>query len=387
MVNHMTMPQETSAQNPAGFLLNWLEKRKKKEFCAVVMPDFFFDRFVQYPDNFNSFSRSALEVVRRKGGSIDNVDQVNFRGGNAANTAAALATLGGTVYPIIETNGLGLALLKHFLAPLKINLDYAKTSGRASLTTALEFQQDGNKVNLMLRDMGSLVDFGPKSLTSMDYKLLATADVVCVFNWAGTRKHGTELAETVFRYVKTKGKGVTYYDTADPTPNKEKIPSLVRHVLSRDFVDVLSVNENEAIQYASYVNPKYVATLRKKHQKLEKLALGCAAILAEHLSSRIDLHTTAFSATFNRNKKPQIATTLPVRMLRATGAGDSWNAGNIYADQQGLPDKARLMFANVVAAYYVSNPKGAHSTMSQLKGFLEKLVTGSQPQEHLPSQE
>jgi sugar/nucleoside kinase (ribokinase family) len=366
------MPQKAPTADSIDYLLKWFENPKTKGFRVVVMPDFFFDRFVQYPKDFNSFSKNALEVVRRKGGSMDNVKQVNFRGGNAANTAAALATLGATVYPIIETNPLGLTLLKHFLQPLNVNFNYVKTKGRVSITTALEFIQNG-RVNLMLRDLGSLADFGPKSLTLTDYDLLASADVVCVFNWAGTRKHGTELAQTVFHYVKTKGKGVTYYDTADPVPNKEKIPTLIEHVLLKDFVDILSINENEAVQYATYISPKRGTLLRKKYKKLEKLALECAALLAEYLSSRIDLHTTAYSATFRRNKKPQIASSFKVKMLRTTGAGDSWNAGNIFADQQCLSDKARLTFANAVAAYYVSNPNAAHPTMNQLKSFLKKM--------------
>jgi sugar/nucleoside kinase (ribokinase family) len=225
----------------------------------------------------------------------------------------------------------------------------------------------------MLRDLGSLVDFGPKSLTSTDYDLLAEADVVCLFNWAGTRKHGTELAQTVFHYVKTKGKGVTYYDTADPLPCQEKIPELLEQVLLKDFVDILSVNENEAVQYATYITPKSVRLLRKKYKKLEELALKCAALLAQDLFARIDLHTTAYSATFCKNKKPKMVSSFEVRILRATGAGDSWNAGNIFADQQGLSDMARLTFANAVAAYYVSNPQAAHPTVSRLKGFLRKM--------------
>lgn len=339
----------------------------------MVMPDFFIDRFVQYPKDFSSFAKNALEVVRRKGGSIDNVKQVNFRGGNAANTAAALATLGAKVYPVIETDSLGLTLLKHFFQLLNIDLDYVKTRDEASITTALEFLQNGNKVNVMLRDMGSLVDFGPNSLTSSDYDLLASADVVCVFNWAGTRKHGTELARTVFHYVKNQGRGMTYYDTADPLPNKERIPALIEQVLSKDFVDVLSVNENEAVQYATYISPTRVKSFRRKRRKMENLVLDCAALLAESIPARIDLHTAAYSATFCKNKKPQVVPSFEVRNLRATGAGDSWNAGNIYAEQQSFSDRARLTLANAVAAFYVSDSNAAHPTMHQLKLFLRKM--------------
>jgi len=366
------MPQR-SPQNSVDYVLSRLGKHRTKRFKAVVMPDFFIDRFVQYPEDFGSFTKSALEVVRRKGGSIDDVKQMDFRGGNAANTAAALASLGATVYPIIETDSLGLTLLKHFLQPLGINLDYVKTKGKASITTALEFLQNGNKVNIMLRDLGSLVGFGPRSLTSSDYDLLASADVVCVFNWAGTRKHGTELARTIFNHVKNHGKGITYCDTADPIPNKERIPALIDHVLSKNFVDVISVNENEAVEYATYLSPKHVKSARKKHKKLENLALNCATLLAEHFSARIDLHTTAYSATFHKNRKTEIIPSFKVRTLRATGAGDSWNAGNIYAEQQGFSDKARLTFANAAAAYYISDQNAAHPTIERLRVFLKKL--------------
>jgi len=357
--------------NSANAVLNWLERPQPKEFRTAVMPDFFFDRFVRYKGDFDQFSKQASEVVRHKGGSIDNVSQIDFRGGNAANTAAALATLAVSVCPIIETDSFGVALLQHYLKPLKVDLSHVSTKGKSPITTALEFTQKGNRVNLMLRDTGSLANYGPKNLTSEDYQLLAATDVVCVFNWAGTRRYGTSFAETVFHFVKTKGRGKTYYDTADPTPNKDGIPELMKRVLSKDIIDILSLNENEAIQYATYISPKHVFAFRKRQKKLEKLALACAAILAEHVSARIDLHTTAYSATLRKNTKPRIVPSFKVKVRRATGAGDAWNAGNIYAEQQGFSDETRLAFANAVAAYYVSSPSAMHPTLRQLRGFLE----------------
>jgi len=358
--------------NYVNTILNWLEKHQPKKFRTVMMPDFFFDRFVRYNRSFDQFGEEASEVIRRKGGSIDNVNQIDSRGGNAANTTAALATLGASVYPIIETDSFGVTLLEHYLKPLNVELSHIKAKGKLPVTTALEFRQKSNRVNLMLRDTGSLVEFGPKNLTSEDYELLAAADVVCVFNWAGTLRYGTELAETVFRFMKNKGQGRTYYDTADPTPNREKIPFLVKRVLSKDIVDILSLNENEAVQYAECISPALVRKLRKEQKKLEKLALSCAAILAEHLTARIDLHTTAYSATLRKNAKPRIAEAFKVKVNRATGAGDAWNAGNIYADQQGFSDETRLAFANAVAAYYVSSPNATQPTLKQLRDFLRK---------------
>jgi len=355
-------------------LLRRLDVFKPRVFDVVVMPDFFLDRFVLWDGSVEHFSESVFEVIDRKGGSIDNVAQTEFRGGNAVNTAAALAVLGVNVFPIICTSKLGLNLLKLYLQSFNIDLSYVKVGENASITTALEFTYGKEKRNVMLRDLGSLEKFSPTSLLAEDFALLEKADYVCVFNWAGTRKYGTELAETVFRYVKTKGKGKSYYDTADPLPNKQKIPELIEKVLfGHDLVDVLSLNENEAITYTKYVASKEFRELQKQHMPMSALAKECAKILAQKLSRRIDLHTTAYSATFIKNKSV-VVPAFKVKALRATGAGDAWNAGNIYADANGFSDDLRLMFANAVAAYYLSSPSGEHPSLSQLRMFLQQFL-------------
>jgi sugar/nucleoside kinase (ribokinase family) len=234
----------------------------------------------------------------------------------------------------------------------------------------MELTTENGKVNIMLRDVGALANFGPRHLNNDDFEAIRNADYVCVFNWAGTREFGTELAKTVFSHVKTSGKGKTYYDTADPIPNKGKIPELVKSVLQGKHVDILSVNENEAICYASQLSSE-IEELRKR-LRFEELAKESARILASHLSARVDLHTTSFSATFTK-KGETVVPAFKVPVLRATGAGDAWNAGNILGDAYRLSDGGRLALANAVAAYYISNPNGVHPTRKQLIKFCEKL--------------
>jgi sugar/nucleoside kinase (ribokinase family) len=292
-----------------------------------------------------------------------------MRGGNAVNTASALAALGAEVTPIVCTNKAGLHLLKFHLKHGKIDLSHVKILEKASITTALELEAKESKVNVMLRDVGSLADFGPQHLDDSDFEAIRDADCVCVFNWAGTKRFGTQLAKTVFRHAKAKGKGRTYCDTADPNPNGRKIPELVRSVLLSKDLDVLSLNENEAVSYAKQIGSS--ARKRKKNLTLEEEAEECAKILASHLSARVDLHTTSFSATFTR-KGLTVVPSFRVSVLRATGAGDAWNAGNIIADAHGPSDDCRLTLANAVAAYYVSSPHGEHPTRRQLARFLAK---------------
>ncbi|NWF86370.1 carbohydrate kinase family protein [Candidatus Bathyarchaeota archaeon] len=344
-------------------------KSEFRELNVVVMPDFFLDRLISLKYNVQTFSKNLRQIAERKGGSIDGIEQTELRGGNAVNTASALATLGVKVTPIICTDKLGLELIKYYFEPLKVNLSHIKIFEKPSITTALELETESGKVNVMLRDVGALADFGPKNLDESDFEVVEKADYVCVFNWAGTRRFGTQLAKTVFRHVKTKGEGKTYYDTADPAPNIAKTPELVK-VLQGKYVDILSVNENEAVCYASQLNHKTAKFVNKL--KLDKLAMESAKILASHLPARIDLHTTSFAATFTK-KDITTVSAFKVPALRATGAGDAWNAGNILGDAFGLSDGGRLALANLIAAYYISNSDGMHPTRKQLIKFCAKL--------------
>jgi len=346
-------------------------KSESEKLDVAVMPDFFYDRLISLDYNADGFSSLIADITGRKGGSIDGVKQTDIRGGNAINTASALAALGVNVTPIVCTNKLGLQQLKFNLEKYRVDLSHVKIAEKASLTTALELKTENGKANVMLRDLGSLAGFSPSDLTDSDYELIENADYVCLFNWAGTKKYGTTLAEAVFSRVKTQGKGRTYYDTADPTPNRAKIPELMRNVLQTSQVDVLSLNENEAICYAAMLSDE-ISEQRGK-RVFDELAMEAARVLAKHLPARIDLHTTAFSATFTK-KKEVVFPSFKIKALRATGAGDAWNAGNILADANDLSDECRLALANAVSACYLSDSEGMHPTRQKLAKFIEEAA-------------
>jgi len=367
LLGDLVLRGKTSLSECIEDLIHFLERlRSPREFNVVVLPDFFLDRLVTYEGNVKRLSKAITEVAGRKGGSLHGIKQTELRGGNAANTAAALATLGAKVHPIINTSPLGLQLLKHYLEPIGVDLSHVKTHGTIALTTAFELIHRGERVNVMMIDPGSLPEFGLDDFTSDDFQLLLEADYVCVFHWAATRRWGTELAERVFNVVKKEGKGKTYYDTSDPGPKKEGVPKLVKRVLSTNLVDIFSVNENEVFSYASQLSGE-ANSLRKALEPGE-LAKESARILARKLTARIDLHTTSFSGSFTR-KTEVILPAFKVPVLRATGAGDAWNAGNIFGDALGLPDSRRLTLANAVAAYYISSSTAEHPTLPDLLEF------------------
>jgi sugar/nucleoside kinase (ribokinase family) len=345
------------------------------------MPDFFLDRLLNLDWNVDEFSNLIVDVAKRKGGSIDGIIQADIRGGNAVNTTVALAMLGAKVSPIICTSEYGLQQIKFHFRNLQVDVSHVKIYDKASITTALEFKSDYGKVNVMLRDLGALADFGAEDLADSDYDLMENADYVCLFNWAGTLKHGTELAQRVFQKAKAKGNCKTYYDTADPTPKKAAIADLIENVLKTSQVDILSLNENEAVTYAALLDRSIeerkgqlaFAELAFAELAFAELALEAARVLAKQFSARIDLHTTAFSASLSRGREV-IMPTFKVQTLRATGAGDAWNASNIFADANGLSDGCRLVLANAVSACYLSDANGKHPTLGKLSKFIHDSI-------------
>ena len=143
--------------------------KDQKKLEVVVMPDFFLDRLINLNCDEPGFFSMVADVAKRKGGSIDGIAQTDIRGGNAINTASALAALGVKVTPIVCTNKLGLQQIKFYLNQYRVDTSHIKISEKASLTTALELKTENGKANVMLRDLGSLADFGPANLTDDDY--------------------------------------------------------------------------------------------------------------------------------------------------------------------------------------------------------------------------
>jgi sugar/nucleoside kinase (ribokinase family) len=155
---------------------------------------------------------------------------------------------------------------------------------------------------------------------------------------------------------------------------------LIEKILKSSMIDVFSVNENEAVTYASRL--EQTLSERGEHLKFGELAMEAARVLAKNLHARIDLHTTAFSASI-RDHTETVVPAFKVKVLRATGAGDAWAAGNVIGDKNGLSDECRLLLANSIAACYLSDSEGKHPTWEKLSAFLNQKSAVLQHQDLL----
>lgn len=316
---------------------------------VVAMPDFFLDHFVPMPP-FPSAVEAMTAIHARGGGNLHGGGQSIQAGGNAANTAHALARLGVRVHLVARTSPFGLAYLRETLGRAGVDLQQIRSDGRLASTVALEFQPGPR--NVMLSDAGSVAEYGPADLDDNVRTLIEGADAVLLANWSQTHRFGTELAEAVLKEAR-RGRALTYVDTGDPASRRADIPDFLSRIASSPSLDVFAMNESELRIFGD----GDVAG--------EEAILATGARLAKRMSATLDVHTAEFAATWGPRGDARVATRR-IRPLRATGAGDAWNAGNLLGYALGLTPGERLDVANAVAGLYLAAAHGLPPTLSEV---------------------
>lgn len=306
-----------------------------KQKRVVVLADLFIDTLVPLPQWATSVKR--LEAIAGRGGGNLPVEKIDVRlGGNAANLAVALGRLGAQVDLITETSPLGAHLLRRASRGGRVGMRGVRVADTASCTVALESPD----ANVMLSHAGPLADFGPDRLRWRDWRLLEKADAVALVNWAQNQQ-GTPLLESLVNRLGGQGK-LLYLDTGDPQNRVEDAQALLENQEVWDGVDIWGMNENELAFYSGAPVDEGLEAARR---------------LSRRLDVRLDVHTRSWgAAVYGDNVVRLDAHSTPVRRL--TGAGDTWNAGNLAGHLLGWSDRGRLQLAHDVADRYLASERG-----------------------------
>lgn len=327
------------------------------------MPDFFVDRIVKMK-SWQEFHDRVLAKASRGGGSIRGIESSDRSGGNAVNVSYCLARLGFKVSLFTCADLLGNEMLRQAFSQFGPRADLRISRGRQGLTTSFEFLHGGSAVNVMVSDIKDMESFGPEKLAAPeDLTILKNADAVMVVNWASNLK-GTDLAEYAFA---NSSSGLHFIDPADiETRNGDFRDSLAKLA---PLVDALAINESECNSLG------------------EALGLGSAMIgsgfgqqevreaakkISEKIGITVDLHTKAGSAWSN-GRETEFAHVIKVEPKMITGAGDSWDAGDIVGYLAGLEPRDRLLFANACASLYVRNAKGEPPIMEEVFELVDRI--------------
>jgi sugar/nucleoside kinase (ribokinase family) len=326
----------------------------------VILPDFFVDHFVIVP-TYDGLLKALDDLAKQGGGNLTGTEQFIRRGGNCVNTTSALHTLGVDARMIITTDEYGASLL-NALAPPGLNMNHVHMDGRLSATVSIETELQGRKINMMISDSGSAAVFGFDDLTDADLELVRNSGLVALVN-LNHNQRGAELAHDLFELVKENLSTITFMDIGDPSSNSNLVAPLVKHVLEEGLVDILGANENEI--------GWLVWELTGKDERWKHLAstpkewINGAKKVSRETGVKIDLHTQYFSAAVNDDEI--ISTpTFDIESRVVCGAGDAWNAGDIYGHLLEIPSLDRIILANAVAALYVSSPTASHPSRNDI---------------------
>ncbi|MFW9959614.1 MAG: carbohydrate kinase family protein [Candidatus Thorarchaeota archaeon] len=320
----------------------------------VILPDFFVDHFVILP-SYREFLKTLDTLAKQGGGNLTGTEQMIRRGGNCVNTTSALHALGVSARMIITTDEYGASLLDA-LAPPSVDMSNVHRNGRLSSTVSIETEFDGRRINMMISDSGSAAAFGFEDLTESDMELIRKSGLIALVNLNHNHK-GADLAHGLFEMAKETPRKITFMDIGDPSSNPELIEPLVKNVLQEGLVDILGANENE-IGWLSWHLAGRDERLRH-HVSNPKQWINLAKKVSHELGVTIDFHTQHFSAVVNADDIIA-APSFQVESRVVCGAGDAWNAGDIWGHLFELSPLERIVLANAVAALYISSPKAAH---------------------------
>lgn len=342
-------------------LISILENPPETSY-PVILPDFFVDHFVLIP-TFENFIQNLRSLASQGGGNLLDNRQFIRRGGNSMNTASALLALGINPKIIITTDEYGYSLLKS-LAPPNLDLSHVHTDGRLSLTVSIETTHLDRKINLMISDSGSASSFKYSNLSTEDFQILENGGLIALVN-LNHNQDGTDLARNLFTYIKETTHAKTFMDMGDPSSHPHLVKPLVNRVLKAGLVDILSVNENEVGWICWALSG---STTRKNLVFSPDEWLPAAKMISHETGVRVDLHTPQFAASITDDEVISVPI-FKTESRVACGAGDSWNAGDIYGELLNLTSLDRLTLANATAALYVSSEDAKHPTKRDLIDF------------------
>ena len=331
----------------------------------TILPDFFLDHFV-VTGSLDEFIQGLRRLAEQGGGNLTGTSHLIRRGGNSVNTASALLTLGLNPCLIVKTDEQGASLLRSLVNP-QLDLSHLHIDGRLSATVSIEAENRGRRVDLMVSDSGSALDFSYSDLTESDIKAILGSPLIALL-CLNHNKNAPRLAEDLFSMVHSNSKALTFMDMGDPSSNPSIVEPLAKRVVSQGLVDVLGMNENEAGWFARALTGD-IDSWHDTPSRPEKW-LSAAQLVSHETGVRIDFHTPYFTATIEEDMITALpAFDVPVRVT--CGAGDAWNAGDIFGTLAGLEAKNRLLLSNSLAAMYVSSSSAVHPTREALIQFLK----------------
>ena len=157
-----------------------------------------------------------------------------------------------------------------------------------------------------------------------------------------------------------------YIDPADIETRKEEFKVFLKD--NSDFIDILSINENECFSLLSSIGISYP----KDDLSDEKGLKSISKTLAEAFEIDINIHTR-MGSVWSNGKETEFAYSYPAEPNIITGAGDTWDAANLLGYLTDMEPSERLDFANLIASLYLESTGAIPPDIEYLKLHLKNI--------------
>ena len=306
------------------------------------------DQFIKDLDlvkgSMNLIDEETAETVYGKMGP-----GVECSGGSAANTIAALASLGGSGAFIgkVKDDQLG-QVFRHDISSLGITFDTAPDSDGAS-TARCMINVTPDAQRTMQTFLGACVNLGPDDI---DEDVIAAAKVTYMEGYLWDPEHAKQAFRKAAKIAENAGRAVSL-SLSDPfcvDRHRDDFLELVKH-----HVNVLFANEEEIMSLYQVDN---------FDDALQAVRADCdiAALTRSEKGSVIV-----------RGEEVHIVDAEPVdRVVDTTGAGDAFAAGFLHGLTTGQPLEVSARIGGICAAEVISHV-GARPDVS-LKNLVEEKL-------------
>jgi len=267
-------------------------------------------------------------------------------GGNAANTAFELSSLGFNVYFI---GALGPdPISKWLIAELeKYNINHGivikeKSSG---ITIAITFQ-DGTRTFIATNGSNRELEFDDIQFDNIKASHLHRGGY-----WWAPKLMG-KINDEIFKNAKTRGMTTSLSLSWDPNNWKN------RHILLNNLknCDILFLNENELKGLSGKTNLKdSISYLRKNYSELIVIHKGAEGSIIVKNNLKIKIKA---------NK---------IKVINPTGSGDVYDAAFIYGFKKGWDLEKIGKFANACAEVHLQNLNKKYPTYKDVENYLKNL--------------
>jgi len=325
---------------------------------VVCLPDLYLDQLVTLP-RWAETQKQLTSAALRGGGRIRSGGQRLVVGGNALNTARALASLGVPVRFAARTSKAALELAKREADGSGLDMSLVRTDGKASLTVALEM--GGERTNVQLNDAGSLEGLRLEDLGEGVAAAIQGAAAVHVANWGQNVAGGTAFLAETAKLAKQAG-ALTFFDPSDLWGREKDTLGLIREVQASKGLDWFLVNEVELRELSRVLLLNAGGTSPCAHDDMQ----GQGREFTKRVPGGLAAHAARRAESWRAGKSEGAFDEEPALPLRTTGAGDVWNAAFIAATLAGTEPQVRLEFAQRLARAFVTT-LGAPPSLAALR--------------------